>query len=171
MVAAAVVLPDGCEISGADDSKLLSYRRRVELATTIRSVARGWSVAAVAPRVIDRCNIHRAAFAAMRRAVMRLALQPGVVLADGWAIPHLPFPCQGVVGGDGLSQSIACASIIAKVCRDRMMIGFDRLHPTYGFAFHKGYPTARHLQALRANGPSPIHRRTFAPVAECTRPT
>jgi ribonuclease HII len=164
VVAAAVVLEPHTEIPGARDSKLLGPGRRAVLDAEIRRRARAWAVGCCNHRFIDRDNILQATFRAMRLAVSRLAVRPERALVDGCAAPALELPCECIVGGDNRSLSIACASIVAKVFRDRLMARFDERLPGYGFARHKGYGTPGHLAALRRLGPSPIHRRTFAPV-------
>lgn len=168
VVVAAVLL--GREVPpalwDARDSKLLSASRREELYVRIRYEALAVSAAWGHPREIERVNILTATLAAMRRAVRRLKAPEALVLVDGnRRIPGLEQPQLTVVGGDRLSLSVACASIVAKVVRDRWMRRLDRCHPGYGFASHKGYGTKRHLEALARLGPSPIHRRTYAPVA------
>ncbi|MFO7638942.1 MAG: ribonuclease HII [bacterium] len=165
VVAAAVVMPVGSEIAGVDDSKKLTPRCRVELARVIRGRARSWAVAAASPALIDARNILEATRAAMLRAVAKLTVRPRLMLVDGPPVPGAPLACRGVIGGDRLSYSIACASILAKVHRDRLMTRLGRVHPGYGFPRHKGYGTSAHLIALAALGPSAVHRRTFGPVA------
>jgi ribonuclease HII len=169
VVAAAVVLRRHARLDGVRDSKLLTARRRERLDAVIRATALAWGVGSASQRTIDRDNILEATLAAMRRAVARLKLRPELVLVDGPAVPDVGLPCTGIVGGDNRSLSIACASIVAKVYRDSMMTRLDRLAPGYGFSRHKGYGTAGHLAALNRLGPSPIHRRSFAPVAALTR--
>lgn len=168
VVAAAVILPPHAEIGGADDSKKLTPGRRLKLEVEIKRRALAWSVSGANHRYIDLNNIANAAFHAMRTAVGRLSIRPALVLADGFAIPDIDIPCQGIIGGDGKSLSIACASIIAKVFRDRLMTKMADCYPGYGFERHVGYGTAEHLRALRELGPSPIHRRTYAPIRELT---
>ncbi len=162
VVAAAVILPVGVRLPGLRDSKLLSPRRRERLLGLIREAAVAWSVCAVLPGEIDRLNIRRAALLAMARAVGRLDPVPDWVLVDGEPIPGLAWRQTGVPRGDALCASIAAASVLAKVYRDRVMDAFDRLYPGYGFARHKGYPTEEHRAALARLGPCPIHRRSFA---------
>jgi ribonuclease HII len=174
VVAAAVSFPAawiGCdlppELLGLNDSKLVRATRRArwyEVLTNSPEIH--WAVAVVEAEDIDRWNILRATHQGMRRALADL-LQgaPEHVLVDGLPVPELGWPQTALVGGDGLSYSIAAASILAKVTRDRLMEEHDRRWPMYGFARHKGYPTADHRQALDVHGPCPIHRRTFAPVA------
>ncbi len=164
VVAAAVILPPHTEIDGADDSKKLTPLRRTHLAPEIKHRSLAWTVAWAGHRFIDQHNIANATFHAMRLAVRRLQVRPELVLADGWAIPGLDLPCRGIIHGDSSSLSIACASIIAKVWRDRLMTRLSGRYPGYGLDRHKGYGTPAHIQALREFGPSPIHRRTFAPV-------
>jgi len=164
VVAAAVILPPHAEIAGADDSKKLTPLRRARLEPEIKRRSLAWTVAWAGHRFIEQHNIANATFHAMRLAVGRLRIRPQLVLADGWAIPGIGLACQGIIGGDGRSLSIACASIIAKVWRDQLMTHLSARYPGYGLERHKGYGTPAHLQALRKLGPSPIHRRTFAPI-------
>jgi len=166
VVAACVVLPEGFCLDGINDSKKLSERQRERAEARIRAEAVAIGLGVVEPETIDRINILQATREAMRQAFLRLSPPPDCVLIDGLPVPL--FPCwhqQAIVGGDGLCASIAAASIIAKVARDRMMRAYDAVYPEYGFAGHKGYGAAKHLDALRAHGPCPIHRRSFAPVA------
>ena len=165
--ASAVVLPCGFIPQGINDSKKLSPRVRERLHKQLTSESDVlWAVAKKNAPEIDQLNILRATHAAMRDAWELLEPRPDYVLIDG--LPVLPFPCSqtALVGGDAISLSIAAASIIAKVERDREMEEMDRLYPEYGFAKHKGYPTAEHFAKLRLHGPCPIHRRSFAPVAQ-----
>lgn len=161
VVAAAVILAPEARIPGLDDSKRLTPAQREALAPRIRAAALAWGVAAVGVDYIDRHRIAAATWEAMRRAVARLAPAPDLLLVDGFAIPGLSLPQEGVVGGDRLSASIAAASVLAKVARDRVMAALGRRYPGYGFEVHKGYPTAAHREALRRLGPSPVHRRSF----------
>lgn len=166
VVAAAVVFPAGYLNPDIRDSKLLSPARRELLFGVIRRDAVACAVASVPHEEIDRINILQASLAAMRRAVAALPTPADFLLVDGnRPIPSCNLPQETLVGGDGRCLSIAAASILAKVSRDRMMGEFDLLYPGYGFAVHKGYPTADHLAAIRRLGPSPIHRRTFRGVA------
>jgi len=169
VVAAAVVLPARIDLPGLDDSKRLSPAARERLSEAIRAQAVAWAVAEVGAHEIDALDILRASQAAMRRALGALAVAPDHVLVDGRPVPALGFPQTAIVGGDASDASIAAASIVAKVHRDARMQEFDRAHPGWGFAVHKGYPTPAHLAALRRLGPSPIHRRSFAPVATASR--
>jgi len=167
VVAACVVLPPRHTLAGIADSKQLTPAQREALYAAITQRALAWAIGLASPREIERYNILQASLLAMRRAVLALPLPPQRVLVDGkHAIPNLPLPQQAVVGGDALEESIAAASILAKVARDRIMRELDRLYPQYGFAQHKGYPTALHLQRLRQYGACPAHRRTYAPVAQ-----
>ena len=165
VVAAAVVLARTTTWDGIDDSKRLSPAERGELFARVLEGARafGWSV--LGPRTIESMNIRGASLEAMRRAVGRLRLSPDLVLVDGVdAIPGLPCPQRAVVDGDARLLSIAAASILAKVVRDRIMERLDRVWPAYGFARHKGYATPEHLEVLDRVGPCRLHRFTFAPV-------
>lgn len=164
VVAAAVILPAGTRIDGVADSKVLSARDRESLDAVIRARALAFGVAVVEVDEIDRVNIYQAGLLACRRAVEALSPAPGYVLVDGREIPGLPVPQSAYPKGDGFVCSIAAASIVAKVFRDALMCTLDATFPAYGFARHMGYSTAAHLRALREHGPSPIHRRSFAPV-------
>ncbi|MGB9742023.1 MAG: ribonuclease HII [candidate division WOR-3 bacterium] len=171
VVAAAVIIPPGYRIYGVNDSKLLSAKQREELAEVIKKRALAIGIGAAGTRLIEKENIAQATFRAMRLAVNKAVsqLEHGdrnrlIVLADGWRIPGTTLPCIGIRQGDRRSQAIACASIIAKVFRDQMMVRLDRRYPGYGFARHKGYGTAAHIQALKKLGVSNFHRRTFEPV-------
>ncbi len=166
VVACAVVLADEVDLPGLDDSKRLSAAARERLAQRIRDQALAIHVASVSVLEIDRMNVLRARFESARRALGGLALPPDHVLVDGRAIPDLGFPQTALVGGDGRDGSIAAASIVAKVYRDALMERLAARHPGYGFEKHKGYATREHLSALRRLGPSPVHRRSFAPVAQ-----
>jgi ribonuclease HII len=167
VVAAAVVLPEKFTHALLNDSKQLSERKRDSLFAeiTAREDIR-WAFAIVESDEIDRLNILRATHEAMRRAVAQLDPQPQHVLIDGLPVKPFPLPQTALVGGDALSFSIAAASIIAKVTRDRLMAEHDAKYPGYDFARHKGYGTPQHLAALNKNGPCPIHRRTFLPVRQ-----
>jgi ribonuclease HII len=167
VVCAAVILPLEISLPGLDDSKKLTPRRREALYSEItQNPAIRWALVHISSEEIDRLNILRATHAGMRRAWEKLDPRPSHVLIDGLPVPDFPCPQKALVGGDGLSLSIAAASVIAKVERDRAMLEYDRLYPEYGFAKHKGYPTAEHFAKLRQHGPCPIHRRSFAPVAQ-----
>ena len=165
VVAAAVILPKSYKLRGLDDSKkILEERSREALAECIKRDSIGFSVGVADVDDIDRVNIYHAGLLAMRRAVEGLAPCPEYVLVDARRIPHCTIPQRGIVRGDQLSATIAAASIIAKTDRDRRMADFDSLYPGYGFASHKGYPTPDHCRLLKELGPTPIHRRSFAPV-------
>lgn len=166
VVACAVVLPERVELPGLNDSKQLSPGARERLAAGIRRQALAVSLAAVAPDEVDVLNVYRAALEAMRRAVAGLALPPDHVLVDARTIPGVAAPQTSIVHGDARDGCIAAASIVAKVHRDAMMRRLHALYPGYGFDRHKGYATREHLAALRRLGPSPVHRRSFAPVAQ-----
>ena len=167
VICAAVILPIDIELPGLDDSKKLTPRRREILYAAISSHSRiAWASARIEPDEIDRLNILRATHAGMRRAWEKLEPRPVHVLIDGLPVPEFPCRQTALIGGDALSLSIAAASVIAKVERDRIMLEYDLIYPDYGFAKHKGYPTAEHFAKLRFHGPCPIHRRSFAPVAQ-----
>lgn len=165
VVAAAVVFAPEMFISGVHDSKQLTHEQREELFTPIRERAIAIGVGIAEVNEIDRLNIYWATMSASRRALSALNLAPGHVLVDGRLIPGLDLPQTKIVGGDRKSFCIAAASIIAKVTRDRLMHEFDRLYPGYGFAEHKGYCTPGHMRIVEERGPTPIHRRSFSPVA------
>ena len=167
VVAAAVILPDGFRHKVLNDSKQLSARVREELYCELIALNGViWSVCVVESEEIDRINILRATHQAMRRAVAALVVQPAHVLIDGLPVRPFPIPQTAIVSGDAASYSIAAASVIAKVTRDRIMVEMDGRFPGYNFSRHKGYGTAEHLDRLRAHGPCPIHRRSFLPVRE-----
>ncbi|MGN0837309.1 MAG: ribonuclease HII [Akkermansia sp.] len=171
VVAAAVVLPPGLALPGLNDSKKLTARRREALYTQLREDARvliGVGMAEAAE--IDRLNILRATHEAMARAVAALPAMPDFCLIDGLPVPHFPLPHRALVKGDARCLSIAAASIVAKVTRDRLMLALAQQYPGYGFEKHAGYGTAAHLAALRRLGPCPEHRRSFAPVAQLLLP-
>lgn len=171
VTAAAVILPTGFSCPGLDDSKKMSAAKR----QTIYERLTGepgliWAVATASREEIDRLNILRATHLAMRRAAEALNPLPDHCLIDGLPLRDFPFPYDAIIKGDGLSLSIAAASIIAKVTRDRLMAEIDREFPQFGFAKHQGYGTKAHLEALRNHGPCRHHRRSFQPVAQCTLP-
>ena len=169
VVAAAVVLPKDCRILYLNDSKKVSEKRRELLFDEIREKARAYGVGMASPRRIDEINILQATYEAMRQAVEKLGVVPDLLLNDAVTIPGINIMQIPIIKGDARSVSIAAASILAKVTRDRMMREYDkifpeeydRLYPQYGFAKHKGYGTAAHIEALRTHGPCPVHRRTF----------
>jgi ribonuclease HII len=166
VVAAAVILPKGCSLPGLNDSKKLTEKKRIELDVEIRANAIAWAIAAVDAETIDRINIRQASLLAMRRAVEQLALSPDFLLTDGRDTIDWPCPQQAVIRGDGTSFSIAAASVLAKVHRDRLLVEFDREFPGYGLARHKGYGSPEHLAALASLGPTPPHRKSYRPVAQ-----
>lgn len=159
--AAACVLPAGLELEGLNDSKKLSEKRREALYDQITAQALAWAVCLVDEKTIDEINILQATFRAMRGAVSKLDLTPALCLVDGNLDPGLGLPTKTVVKGDATCASIAAASILAKVTRDRLMLRYDAQYPGYGFAAHKGYGTKAHYAALAALGPCPIHRQSF----------
>ena len=161
VVAGAVILPADCEILYLNDSKKLSAKKREMLYDEIMEKAVSAALGVTGPDVIDRINILQATYEAMRQAVGKLDLRPDVLLNDAVTIPGVCIPQVPIIKGDAKSVSIAAASIIAKVTRDRMMLEYDRIYPEYGFAAHKGYGTAAHIEALKKYGPCPIHRDTF----------
>lgn len=169
LVAAAVILPQGCPIQGLADSKQLTPARREALATEILACAVAHSVVWVSPERIDRDGIHRCNLALLTRALRSLPGGYDYALADGFQLNDADRPVLGVRKGDQVATCVAAASILAKVSRDRMMVRAARRHPGYGFERHKGYGTAEHWAALRRLGPSPYHRRSFAGVSTAGR--
>ena len=159
--AAAVILPLDVEIEGLNDSKKLTPKKREKLFDEICEKAIAYAIAYATPEEIDEMNILNADMLAMRRAVEALSVPPSLALVDGNIARDFPIPAYPVIKGDAISASIAAASILAKVARDRACLEDDRLYPEYGFAKHKGYGTPAHMQALRTYGPCPLHRRTF----------
>lgn len=166
VVAAAVILPPDWSTADINDSKQLSASKRDSLFDIIQQHALNTAVGIVAENVIDEVNILQATYRAMEQAVTSLSIAPDYLLLDAVTLAHLPLPQKGMPKGDQLSISIAAASIIAKVTRDRLMVDYDRLYPKYGFANHKGYGTKQHLEAIATHGPCPIHRKTFRGVKE-----
>lgn len=161
VVAGAVILPEDCEILYLNDSKQLSEQRREALYGEIQEKAVAVGVGVIGPRRIDEINILQATYEAMCEALGQLSVMPQVLLNDAVTIPQVTIPQVPIIKGDAKSLSIAAASVIAKVTRDRMMREYDDLMPEYGFASHKGYGSAAHIAALKKYGPSPIHRTTF----------
>ena len=159
--AAAVILPEGLEIPGLNDSKKLSEKRREELAPIIKEQAAAWCIASASVAEIEELNILQAALLAMQRAVAGLNPQPGFVITDGNQAPELPVPVQTVIGGDAKSASIAAASVLAKTARDAALRELDAQYPQYGFAAHKGYGTKAHYEAIDKYGICPAHRPSF----------
>ncbi len=166
VVAAAVVLDELNPIQGLADSKILTEKKRERLFDEIHAKALCFCIAEASVEEIDRLNILQATMLAMRRAVEGLRLKPAKVLVDGNRLPVLRVPAEAIIRGDATVQAISAASILAKVHRDRQCVAMHETHPQYGFATHKGYGTAEHLEALRLHGAMHWHRRTFAPVRE-----
>ncbi|NTV72306.1 MAG: ribonuclease HII [Azonexaceae bacterium] len=166
VVAAAVILDPQRPIPGLNDSKKLSEKKRDALAVLIRERAVAWAVASASVDEIDRLNILHATMLAMQRAVAGLTVRPTAAMVDGNRCPKLDIPCEAVIKGDGKIASIAAASILAKTVRDAEMLALHAQYPMYGFDRHMGYPTAAHFQALEEHGASPVHRRSFGPVAK-----
>jgi ribonuclease HII len=168
VVAAAVIMPPGCNISGINDSKKIAPKRREKLYELITETAVAYKIAHVEVPHIDKINILQASLLAMKKAVEGLGVRPGILFVDGnFKVPDLAGQKIAQIAlkdGDALCMSIAAASILAKVSRDRRMAEYEELYPGYGFASNKGYGTADHMESLRRLGPSPIHRRSFEPV-------
>lgn len=164
--AAAVILDDKHLIAGLGDSKKLSEKKREALAIEIRLHASAWAIATASAAEIDEINILQASLLAMKRAVEALSLRPHEVLVDGLYCPDTGIPSRAIVKGDSSVAAISAASILAKTARDSAMLQLHELYPQYGFAEHKGYPTAAHLAALKSHGVSIEHRRSFRPVRE-----
>ena len=165
VVAAAVILDPVRPIAGLADSKKLSPNKRESLASLIRDQALDWALGRAEVAEIDQLNILQASLLAMQRAVECLTLTPSHALVDGNKLPKLPCSAEAIIGGDAKEPCISAASIIAKVARDQEMVNMEQQYPGYGFAQHKGYPTRQHLAALSHLGVTPIHRRSFRPVA------
>ena len=161
VVAAAVILPDEYNILYINDSKKLSETKREEVYKEIDKYAVAYGVGIVSPERIDEINILQATYEAMRTAIHKLSVTPDILLNDAVTIPMVDIKQVPMIKGDAKSQSIAAASIVAKVTRDHLMEEYDKLYPEYGFAKHKGYGTAAHIKAIKEYGPCPIHRRTF----------
>jgi len=168
VVAAAVVLNPHRRIVGLDDSKKLTPDRRAELAPRIREHALAWAVAEIDASRIDAWNIHQASRQATMAALANIRPAPDYLLLDAFGLPDVQIEQKAIIHGDARSVSIAAASILAKVERDRLMDEFDQLYPQYGLANNRGYATPDHLEALRRYGPTPLHRFSYAPVRECT---
>ncbi|MBL4850847.1 MAG: ribonuclease HII [Gammaproteobacteria bacterium] len=165
VVAAAVILDPNHPIAGLNDSKKLTARQRERLAPQIQAHALAWAITEASVEEIDELNILQASLLAMRRAVERLTVTPDTVRVDGPHCPRLNMPVSGIIKGDQKDAAITAASILAKVERDRIMVQYHQQYPEYGFAAHKGYPTAQHRAALERHGISDIHRKSYAPVA------
>jgi ribonuclease HII len=166
VVTAAVIFPPGYSNTDIKDSKKLTEAKRVMLVDVIKENALCWHVDIGPVDEIDRINILQATWASMRRSISGLAIYPDAVLVDGTPVPGLHDRCTSIVKGDDKSVSIAAASILAKVIRDSIMVEAHKEYPVYGFDRHKGYPSPDHLAALREHGPCPLHRRSYAPVAQ-----
>lgn len=166
VVACALILPPKCRIGGLNSSKRLSPKKREGLYPIIKEKALAIGLGRVGEKKIDGINILKATHLAMKRAISHLEVKPDLLLIDGFEIPEAKIPQEAIVRGDEKSASIAAASIIAKVTRDRLMVKYHKRHPEYGFHKHKGYGTERHIRALKRNGPSRIHRRTFSGVKD-----
>ncbi len=164
--AAAVILDEARPIPGLNDSKKLTERQREKLAPLIRESALAWAVAYASVEEIDRLNILNATLLAMKRAVLALDIEPALVLVDGLYCPKIDVPCEAVVKGDSKIAAISAASILAKTSRDEWMLELHGRYPQYGFAIHKGYPTAMHIEALKKHGACSEHRRSFKPVRD-----
>ena len=161
VVACAVILPKDCQILYINDSKKLSAAKREELYQEIEKEAVGIGLGMASPARIDEINILNATYEAMRMAISKLPVRPQILLNDAVTIPQVEIPQVPIIKGDAKSISIAAASIVAKVTRDRMMVEYDKQMPEYGFASNKGYGAAAHIEALKKYGPSPIHRQSF----------
>ena len=166
VVAAAVILPTRCRLAGINDSKQVSELERTRLYEVIIQRARAVAVGVATEQEIDRLNILEATRLAMSRALTSLTPSADCLLIDAVTLPNLAIPSRSIIKGDTLSMSIAAASIVAKVTRDRMLVMYHHAYPVYNFLSHKGYGTEEHLQRLAQHGPCAIHRRTFAPVAQ-----
>lgn len=164
--AAAVILDDLRPIEGLNDSKKLSEKKRQSLALEIRQFSSAWAIASASAEEIDQINILQASLLAMKRAVEALSLRPNEVLVDGLYCPNTGLPSRAIVKGDSTEPAISAASILAKTARDSAMLELHELYPQYGFAEHKGYPTAFHLSALKLHGVTVEHRKSFRPVRE-----
>ncbi len=161
VVAAAVILPKETYYEYLNDSKKVTEKRRERLYDEITESAVAWSLGVVSPEEIDRINILQATYKAIQTAIAGLKIKPDMILADAVTIPDIDIPQKGIIKGDAKSVSIAAASVVAKVYRDRMMCEYDKLYPGYSLAQNKGYGTKAHMDALREIGMSPIHRRSF----------
>lgn len=169
VVAAAVILPEDAELPEIKDSKKLTEKQREHLDGLIKQQAIAWAIAEVDEKTIDAINILEASRLAMQKSVQALQQPADFVLVDGLPNPQITLPSEAVVKGDNRSISIAAAAIIAKVYRDHLMDEYDRQYPGYGFGANKGYPTEEHIQAVRKQGPCPIHRMTFRPLSELSK--
>jgi ribonuclease HII len=170
LVAAAVVLPTAFEPDGLEDSKLLTRRQRERAYARVTGEALAYAVCKAMPTRIDRAGLHRTNMALLRRALRKLPMTPDFVLSDGFPLKRLGIPCLGLRKGDVVTASVAAASIVAKVTRDRIMDRYHRRFPDYGFDTNRGYGTERHWEALWRLGPTPIHRRSFNHVLDPLSP-
>lgn len=159
--AAAVILPENCSIEGINDSKKLTPKKREELFDEIEAGAVAYGIGFATEEEVDQINILQATFLAMKRACDALKIRPDLALVDGNRMPALGVETRTIIKGDALSASIAAASILAKVSRDRLLCKIDKIYPQYGFAKHKGYGTSLHVEMLKKYGPCPVHRKTF----------
>jgi len=166
--AAAVILDPRKPFPGLADSKTISEKKRDQLAILIKENALAWAVASSSVEEIDELNILQASLLAMKRAIESLSIQPELVQVDGNKCPKISLPCEAIVKGDSKVQAISAASILAKTARDAELYELDRQYPQYGFAAHKGYPTAEHIEKLTIHGISPVHRLSYAPVKRLT---
>ena len=164
VVAAAVILPKGTYYMYLNDSKKVTEKRREKLYDEITSSALAYGIGVISPEVIDKINILQATYKAMQTAINNLSIRPDIILVDAVTIPEIDIWQTGIIKGDAKSVSIAAASIVAKVYRDRMMCEYDKIYPEYQFAKNKGYGTKAHMDALREIGMSPIHRRSFVHI-------
>lgn len=165
-MAAVVILDPEITIDGIKDSKKILPKKREQLAKIITECAYEYAIGRCEADEIDEINILNAAMLAMQRAILKLKSKPETILVDGKYCPESPYPSRAIIGGDKSVSCISAASIVAKVYRDKEMICLDEQYPGYGFAQHKGYPTAKHLMALKELGACPVHRRSFAPVSK-----
>jgi ribonuclease HII len=170
LVAAAVILPDGFGLGGLEDSKLLTRRQREAAYARVTAEAEAFAVCKAMPTRIDRAGLHRTNLALLRRALRRLPMEPDFVLSDGFPLKRLGVPCLGLRKGDVVTASVAAASVVAKVTRDRIMDRYHRRFPDYGFNTNRGYGTEKHWEALWRLGPTPIHRRSFNHVLDPLSP-
>ena len=166
LLTCAVILPEGFDLPGLTDSKLIPPAERERLAAEIRKQAIALSLIKIPPDSIDRRGLHRSNLRALRQAALRLRPLPDYLLVDGYPIARAPFPSLSIKKGDRVSIAVAAASVVAKVERDRIMRRLDRRHPGYGFAENKGYGTHEHWEAIRTSGPSPVHRLSFSGVGQ-----
>jgi len=164
IVAAVVILPRDAKIQGINDSKKLSHNMREKLCKIICNTVIDWGIGIVDEQIVDEINILQSTYMAMKRAIKSLKLKPHLLLVDGFKIPQIDIPQKSIIKGDQLSISIQAASILAKVIRDRIMIEYDKEFPQYGFAKHKGYGTALHIESIKKYGICKIHRKSFEPI-------